>query len=198
MSKENSVRLGYEKYGVDEYYITHRDTYKNPMSDIVAELVKYGELNWGYGKRVLDLCCGSGEVTLSLCGVKESSGLRETGGLRELDGLEILGFDPYTCALYEKNTNKKCLKGSFDDIISGRLGVYRFDTIICSFALHLCEESKLDSLLWQLSLICANLVIITPHKRPDCNGIAFELVDSYKKDRVTIRLYHSKNSDLCS
>lgn len=174
-----SVRLGYEEFGIEEYYKIYKDTYKNPKSKIVSELVSYGEQYWGYGNKVLDLCCGSGEVTLSLKGDKE-----------------ILGFDPYTYELYEKNTHKRCIIGDFDTILSGGLNVYRFDTIICSFALHLCEESKLSYVLWQLSLICDKLVIITPHKRPECEGSAFRLIDSYRKDKCTIKLYYSKNFDL--
>jgi hypothetical protein len=37
---------------------------------------------------------------------------------------------------------------------------------VCSFALHLCEKSRLPAVSQQLSLGGDSLLIITPHKRP--------------------------------
>lgn len=170
-----SVRQGYELYGIEGYYEKVKDNYLNPKAEIVRELVQYGERTWDYGNKILDMCCGSGEVTLSL-----------------KNNYEVLGLDCYTYELYKKNTHKQCLQINFDDIVLGKLYGYKFDTIISSFALHLCEESKLDYLLWQLGLVCQQLIIITPHKRPYCAGAAFEIVESYEKDRCKIILYHSK------
>ena len=65
-----------------------------------------------------------------------------------------------------------------------------YDTIICSFAMHLCEESLLPMLLWRLGECSKNLLILTPHKRPDCNGIyGWKEINRLKKDKVNMVLY---------
>lgn len=57
-----SVRENYAELGVDTYYKITADSYVNPHKDIVQELLQKENIK---GK-VLDMCCGSGEVTLSL------------------------------------------------------------------------------------------------------------------------------------
>lgn len=65
-----------------------------------------------------------------------------------------------------------------------------FDTVICSFALHLCEESMLPMLLWKLKEITSTLIVISPHKRPDCNNISgWFLVDEILLNRVRMKVY---------
>lgn len=176
-----SIRKYYEIYGVKKYYENFAKQYKNPKENIVNKLVKESLSKWNLGKKFLDLCCGSGEITRAIT--------------QSCDKYSIIGLDPYTSKLYKKNTGKECLIKDFDDILKHGIQDY-FDTIFCSFALHLCEESKLKCVLWQLSLVCDNLVIITPHKRPDCDGISFELIDSMKEEDCTIKLYKSKNFNI--
>ncbi len=98
-----------------------------------------------------------------------------------------------------------CLTFSFDDVIKGKLfdaiGNAFFTSIICSFAMHLCPEKKLYALVQQLFRHSDNIVIITPHKRPqleDLTGIEllfedFTLTDRSKKvflKSYILRGYH--------
>lgn len=169
-----SIRDGYLELGVDEYYKLHKNDYENPHKIIIQNLLDYAKKNWNIGNNLLDLCCGSGEVTISF-----------------LD-YNIVGCDPYTFELYEKNTNKKCYNKTFQDIVENGLD-NNYDTILCSFAMHLCEESMLPILLYQLGLKAKQLIIITPHKRPNCNGIyGWELVDKIKENKVSMILYKQK------
>lgn len=165
-----SIRDKYIEYGVDSFYKQYKDEYQNPHKQIIQNLLSYAKSNWNLGNNLLDLCCGSGEVTEMF-----------------LDK-NIVGNDPYTFELYMKNTNKQCYTKSFKNIVENGLE-NKYDTIICSFAMHLCEESMLPTLLWRLSEKCNQLIIITPHKRPDCNMLGWNLVDSKKENKVTMKLY---------
>lgn len=171
MNKE-SVREGYDDLGVEGYYEKHQGDYTNPHQKIIKELLTIA-LNRNMIKgNVLDLCCGSGEVTTYL---------------QEYD---VTGLDPYTAVAYKARTGKEALPYSFKDIVLGKLDGMYFDTIICSFAMHLCEESMLPQLLWKLGEISNRLIILTPHKRPDCDGIArWCLVEEVIVKRVRMRVY---------
>lgn len=175
----SSIRDEYIKYGTaDKYYQENSDKYKNPHFDIIKKcvnsLTKFIEFN-----SVLDLSCGGGEVTSELM---------------KIGIMDITGSDPYTCNLYQKNTAKPCINMSFNDILKGKID-RKYDIIICSFALHLCEESKIPTLLYQLSLKCNWLVIISPNKRPYINdNLGFKLKEFYEIERVKVRIYKSENS----
>ena len=80
------------------------------------------------GENILDLCCGSGEITLSL------------------PNYNVIGLDPYTNKSYYNRTRKNSLNLTFQDIANGKLE-NNFDCIICSYALHLCDKSLLPLLL---------------------------------------------------
>ena len=75
--------------------------------------------------------------------------------------------------------------------MQGALQNRRYDTIICSYAMHLCEESMLNNLLYQLSLIANTLIIITPHKRPEIKNWWYE-VESFKYNGVTLKVYRKQ------
>ena len=170
----DSVRFGYEKYGIDEYYRIHQLDYKNPHEKTISELLNYAKDNWNLGNNLLDLCCGSGEVT------------------RVFFDKNIEGIDPYTFLEYSTITGKKCRKLTFKDIVENGLN-QKYNTIICSFAMHLCEESMLPMLLYRLGEVSNNLLIITPHKRPDCEGIfGWNKVDSLRINKVNMILYKKK------
>lgn len=171
-----SIDSCYKTYGVDGFYIRMHDCYFNPHINDINTLLEYSYENWKIGKSVLDLCCGGGEVTQKLLSLDET--------------INFLGVDPYTYNLYNKNTNKDSIAYNFKDICLGKLDEYKFDTIICSYALHLCEVSMLPLVLWQLSQISNQLIIITPHKRPECNGImGWRLEDKIKIRKSTAKLY---------
>lgn len=174
----NSVRAGYEKLGVEGYYKNHNEDYSNPHFNIINALLSDYIKHNNIGDNVLDLCCGSGEITSILNSV----------GDYHIDGL-----DPYTAPAYKKNTGKECLMYDFKDIVNGALENRRYNTIICSFAMHLCEQSMLNSLLYQLSTISENLIILTPHKRPEITQWWKEVYRE-KNNKVTIKVYKSLNN----
>ena len=60
---QKSVRSGYEELGIEGYYKTHSADYNNPhIKELEYLLIQ--EINKDYfGTNILDLCCGSGEVT---------------------------------------------------------------------------------------------------------------------------------------
>ena len=167
-----SIREGYELLGVDTYYQQHANDYCNPHFKTIEIMLKDYISSHDIGKKILDLCCGSGEVTRIL----EQNG-----------DYDIIGADPYMNHVYEERTCRKCLPYSFQDIVEeAELGKY--DTIICSFAMHLCETSMLNTLLYQLSRKTNRLIILSPHKRPEIN-CWFKMVDSYEFERVKMKVY---------
>lgn len=143
------IRKLYEQFGAKEYYQQYGDFYQNPHESCITELLLQNEKRLDYSQ-ILDFCAGSGEV--SAC-------------IQALGYDNIQASDPYTHSLFTKKTGIDCQKWSFDDVVRGDLsGTY--STIICSFAMHLCEEQKLYPLVTNLFGHSQSLVIITPHKRP--------------------------------
>jgi hypothetical protein len=135
--------------------------------------------NWSVDfSNVLDLSAGSGEMTKMLIA----------------HGYEnVEGSDPYTCSLYQKETGKHCINKSFDDIMKNGLDGY-YKTIVCSYALHLAEPSKLPSIIWQLSQSCDNFLLLSPTKKPVIgDDWGMSLVNSGNVNGVKIRLF-STNS----
>lgn len=164
-----AIRKRYEEEGVDNFYANCED-YENPHFAIIKGLLS--EENLSEDLKILDLCCGSGQVT------------------RCLPRCDVVGCDPYLKDQYVKATGNDCYAFSFDDIIAGKLTGKAFDMIICSFALHLCEMEKLPILLYQLSRITRELIIITPHKRPEVKDF-FTMIDERIESRVRLRRYRS-------
>lgn len=142
------MRDNYSMYGVDGYYKNIKN-YTNPhMEQIKTLLVR--NLDKINGLNVLDMCCGSGDVTTTLL----NNGI-----------MNVKGSDKYTKSIYIENTGKKCLELSFKDILGGNMNGF-FSTIICSFALHLVDEKDLMMLVLELFRHTGTLIIISPHKRP--------------------------------
>jgi 2-polyprenyl-3-methyl-5-hydroxy-6-metoxy-1,4-benzoquinol methylase len=147
-----SIRGEYEEHGVEGYYEKYGNEYHNPHADKLQVAMDWVIDNWSLNlNKVLDLAAGSGEITKIL----------QQHGYDNVDGI-----DPYTCDLYRTETNKECLNMSFDDIRKNGLGE-KYDTIVCSYALHLYDTSKLPTLVWQLSRMCDNLILLSPHKKPE-------------------------------
>lgn len=176
--KSDSIRGHYVAMGVKEYYKAHGEEYINPHEERVRKVLKEIVKNWGINtSRVLDLACGSGEVTLAL---------------RDLGVKNLEGVDPYTYAGYEKRTGLVCKPISFEDIATGSLSEEKYGTIICSYALHLVKEDLLPVLAMQMSMIAEHLVIITPHKRPDIEEKwGWSLKNEIVLDRTRARHYKS-------
>lgn len=176
-----SIRAGYEELGIEGYYKKHCEDYSNPHINDIKHLIKASGCLDYIGKDILDLCCGGGEITNILEKYSLKSGLYN---------FNIEGLDPYTAPAYKKNTGKECLVYNFKDIVQGALQNKKYHTIICSYAMHLCEESMLNNLLYQLSLIANTLIIITPHKRPEIKNWWKE-VKSFKYKGITLRIYRT-------
>ena len=128
---------------------------------------------------VLDLACGSGEVTLSLVEMAH-----------EMENLSIAGIDPYTADAYHARTGKIAERTSFEQIAGGAPAGRRYSLIICSFAMHLIDQSWLPALLIQLGMISGSMWILTPHKRPEFRPEwGWTMEDEIVYDRVRARKY---------
>jgi hypothetical protein len=171
-----AIRNEYAEQGVAAFYKTHANVYENPHFPYIEALLKQNQTRIDY-RNVLDFCAGGGEVTMAL---------------KKMGFENSLGCDPFTHTLYEKNTQKLCYFYSFEDIVKGNFTFSKlqelnvksgisnlesnptpsvFSTIICSFAMHLCPDKMLQPLILQLFSYSKNIVIITPHKRPELEKI---------------------------
>ena len=171
-----SVRSGYADLGVEGYYLAHAADYRNPHEPAIglclAALVERRRPSLA---QVLDLACGSGEVSLAL---------------RGLGAARVDGMDPYTGAAYATRTGQVAEVISFEMIAGGALAGRRWPLIVCSFALHLLPASRLAGTLTQLALCAPELWVITPHKRPDIRASwGWRLADEIVVERVRGRAY---------
>ncbi len=171
------IRSAYEEHGVTGFYEQFGSSYRNPHETILQSLLKRVLLEWKLDlSSVLDLACGSGEATLVL---------------QEL-GAKVSGIDPYTFEAFLERTALPAEPFSFDDIANGMLEGRRYSLIVCSFALHLVEVSRLPMLLFQLAQITNTLLILTPHKRPQIKPEwGWNLESEVLEDRVRARLYRT-------
>lgn len=173
------IRNKYESLGVVGYYETYGDRYRNPHEATVRQLtfqmLRQHELD---SSSVLDLACGSGEVT---CALAEA-------GVTRIDGV-----DPYTGEAYRERTGTAAMPLTFEQVALGALAGREYSLIVCSFALHLVERSWLPLLLHTLSGLAttgARMLVITPHKRPEIRPEwGWILREELMIDRVRARLY---------
>lgn len=174
----DSIRSKYQKYGVKNFYQFNFDQYKNPHEPIIKKTMDYINDNWDINlNKTLDLACGTGIISKSLL----------TLGYKDIDAC-----DAYSCEYYQKETNRKCKIVSFDDIINGKLDNKKYDTIVCCFALHLLEESKLPIFLYKLTQISKQLLILSPHKRPEIREeFGWSLQNEIVIDKVRTRLFNN-------
>ncbi len=186
VSQNSSIRDAYIKHDIDEYYKKFGSSYRNPHDLVIAEIVQLAWQKWYLNwcktgdlsfVRVMDLACGSGEVTLALEKIKI---------------INIDGIDPFTYENYQKRTRRIAQRFTFMDISQGVLLGSNYDLIICSFALHLAPISQLPLLLYHLGLISKYLLVITPHKRPEIKpSWSWFLLEEISWKRVKARLYQS-------
>ena len=174
--ENKSIREGYQGYGIQGFYEHFGDEYRNPHEFAIRNILQLAIKKWNLNlRKVLDLACGSGEVTLTL---------------RNLGYTDIDGIDPYTYKAYLRRTGKKAELYTFEQIASGILTGRKYSLIICSFALHLLEVSRLPLLVYQLGLIADSMIIITPHKRPYLKkGWGWVCLDEIVVDGVRARFY---------
>lgn len=171
-----SIRGEYAARGVAKFYAEEGQSYRNPHEVsarfALAQAVKKWRLDLS---RVLDLACGSGEMTLEL---------------RDLGAGEIEGVDPFTGDAYRERIGRDAAGVSFEQIAAGALAGRRYSLIVCSYALHLVEPSRLPGLLAALGELSSTLLILSPHKRPRLDPAwGWRLVDEIYPQRVRTRLY---------
>lgn len=172
-----AVRAGYVEHGVDGYYRRVAATYHNPHEPLIAEAIALAHARHPLPlDTVLDLACGSGEATRALQAI----------GARHIDGV-----DPYTAPAWRARTGRDALPLTFADLAAGALDGARYDLIVCSFALHLAEPSRLPAITWALARLAGELLILSPHKRPPIEH-GWTLVDAFIHRRVHLRRFHSR------
>lgn len=169
------VRKAYEALGAEGFYREQGSTYRNPHEPVIAACLQQAVKQWPLNiSAVLDLACGSGEVTIAL---------RALGG-------SCTGNDPFTYDAFETCTGQQALRFTFRDIAGGALQQQSYSLIVCSFAMHLAEASILPVLCQQLAQHSDTLLILTPHKRPALQAAwGWELQDEFLHERVRCRLY---------
>ena len=170
--------------GVDGWYRDSGATYRNPHEAAVAAMMQVAVSRWPdpFTSRVLDLCCGSGEVSLAL--------LKAGISAERIDGA-----DPYTGAAYEARVATPCLPLSFVDVAGGALADRSYGAVVCSYALHLCEASWLPLACREIAVVSPTLIVVTPHKRPELrNEWGFTLVDEHRDSRWRTRLRRYERS----
>lgn len=177
---EKAIRKWYEKLGVEGYYRELGAAYENPHFLQIRELLHRNRAKIAF-ENGLDLCCGSGEVSMVI---------------KEMGYPLPAASDPFTAAAYQANFGATCLPFTFEDIIRGALSEQGpFSSIICSFSMHLCPVKQLFPLVYQLFRRSPQLVILTPHKRPQLerlDGIYLEFTDYVLTERgkkVFLKIY---------
>src|SRR5437870_3492485 len=110
------IRPQYEAYGAEGFYQRCGDDYRNPHEPVLGAVLARAVATWRPDlSRVLDLACGSGEVTLAL---------------RELGAPSVEGIDPYTFAAYEARTGQAAQRTTFADIAAGALAGRCYSLIV--------------------------------------------------------------------
>ena len=138
----------YKKYGIDEYYLKLGDKYSNPHEKYIISCLDL--INFNKNDDFLDLFCGDGLITSYLLNKKCHN---------------ITGCDKYMSDIYVKKCNKQCLNFSFEDIaFDYNLFDKKFDTIIISYAFDLIPNELRQMIIFHLSLICNDLILLRPNK----------------------------------
>ena len=177
--EREKIRPQYEAHGVAGFYERFGATYSNPHEAQIKILLERLIPEWNLDLAgVLDLACGSGEVSSVILG----------------HGGTVTGIDPFTFEAYRNRTGLEAERFSFENIADGALEGRRFSLIVCSFALHLSEVSRLPTVAFQLAQIADTLLILTPHKRPNLKAEwGWKLEGEILESRVRARLYRTSN-----
>lgn len=166
----SSIRSGYQELGVTDFYKQNANSYSNPHEPLIKDILTSFISSFDKDLKILDLCCGSGEITRTL----QSLGFNN-----------IYGLDPFTFDLYKEKTSCSCFTFDFKDLSIGKLQE-SFDLVICSFALHLAPESMLPNILYNLNT--NHLLVLSPHKRPVIKDF-FVLEEDIYKNKIHLKYY---------
>ena len=171
-----AIRDRYAAMGVDAFYRAEGTSYRNPHEPALRRCLTAACTLWQPDlARVLDLACGSGEATLAL---------------RTLGSPQVVGVDPYTGMAYRARTGQEALPLNFAEVAAGGLDGQCYSLIVCSFALHLAEASRLPLLAARLAALAPMLLVLTPHKRPHLHPAwGWQLREEFVQERVRARLY---------
>ncbi len=171
--------------GVESFYKDKGAIYCNPHEAEVRKALIHSMKAWQIDLQqgVIDLAAGSGEVTIALN--------------EHFTNHDTIGIDPYTWEAYQKRTGLSCLRISFEDISKGKFPGTLFGKglIVCSYAMHLVDESWLPALCYQLLKCAPYLIVVTPHKRPVLKrDWGWLLVEELKYPKTRVRLYAHSTS----
>jgi hypothetical protein len=177
-----SIRGEYERLGAERFYRESGAGYRNPHEAGIVAVIDEAMRRWRPDlSDVLDLAAGSGEITMML---------------RNRKAAKVSGVDPFTFEAYENRTGQMAERFSFEQIADGAMAGRKYSLIVCSFAMHLCEKSRLPALAVQLSLISSAMLILTPHKRPTIRSEwGWMLTGELVVQRIRARMYNSMNVD---
>ena len=177
-ARADSVHDAYATHGPRGFYEQFGADYRNPHEPVVQDLIAKIANQWPLDvSHVLDLAAGSGEASLALTPWAK----------------DIAAIDPFTAAAYEARTGRPCENMSFEQIAAGGLRGRAYSMIVCSFALHLAELSRLPMLCWELAAVAGQLLVLTPHKRPVIEPAwGWTLSQEMLHQRVRARLYTSQ------
>ena len=182
MADSAPIRHQYERHGVRGFYAASGAEYRNPHEPQLRACLRAAVERWRPDlSRVLDLAAGSGEATLVL---------------RELGAGHVEGIDPYTADAYARRTGAHADRFTFEEVAAGALSSRTYSLVVCSFALHLCEPSRLPAVCQQLAVVGDALLVLTPHKRPAIREAwGWRLEGELVIDRVRARFYRSTVAD---
>lgn len=167
-----SIRKEYEKLGVDTYYSDHAETYHNPHASFALSCLD--QLWKAEFKTVLDFACGDGLVSKHLAKTQKST--------------KVMGCDKFLFFRYQRETLNKCFQFSFEDIANGHFQMPHVDVIVFSYAIDLVEHSYLNNLLYGLSTIADNLIVIRPNNH-SIDHFAWTVEKSVKVEKSRGVLY---------
>lgn len=142
-----SIRKEYETLGVDTYYSDNADSYHNPHAGFA--LACLDNLWSDQFKSVLDFACGDGLISKHL--------------KQKHSDLVIHGCDKFLHERYKKETGNSTFSYSFEDVANGIANLPEVDVIVFSYAIDLVEKSYLNTMLYYLSRISKNLIVIRPN-----------------------------------